>query len=97
MTNNIIRNDNVVSLTNSIMGTNTYNYDELNRLIDITNPDNQTVVYNYDSLSRRTLKLMPNGVSSTYAYDVVSRPTDLDNKLGVSDVKPPKIGPGLEL
>jgi RHS repeat-associated protein len=53
--------------------TNTYAYDNLNRLTSLTNSLTGQFGFGYDTLSRRTSLTRPNNVSTSYSYDSLSR------------------------
>lgn len=53
--------------------TNTYSYDNLNRLTTLANSWAGSFGFSYDALSRRTQISRPNGVNTNYAYDNLSR------------------------
>jgi RHS repeat-associated protein len=53
--------------------TNTYGYDNLNRLSSLTNSLTGQFGFGYDALSRRTSLTRPNNVATNYSYDNLSR------------------------
>jgi RHS repeat-associated protein len=53
--------------------TNTYGYDNLNRLTSLTNSLTGQFGFGYDALSRRTSLTRPNNVNTSYSYDSLSR------------------------
>jgi len=75
------KNDNRLTMTDSVNGTTTYTYDNLNRLDSITDPSPQTVDFDYDVLSRRTLTTLPNGTTTDFAYDAASQLLTINHKL----------------
>ncbi len=51
------------------LGTTTWDYDDLNRIISVTDPFTQTVEYDYDAAGNRTGLTYPDTKSVTYSYN----------------------------
>jgi len=66
------------------MGTTTWDYDELNRVISVNDPFGDTVGYGYDNVGNRTSLTYPDGKAVSYTYDAANRMTevvDWDNQM----------------
>ena len=61
------------TLTLPGVGTYTYDFDALNRLISIVNPQGETTSFTYDAAGRRTRLTYGNGAYSAYDYDQANR------------------------
>jgi len=61
-----------LSMTDGL-GTTTWAYDALNRLISVTDPNNAIVGYEYDAVGNRTELTYPTGNSVAYAYNDVNQ------------------------
>jgi len=64
--------DKLTGMQDSI-GTTTYTYDEVYRLISITNPYGQVISYEYDEVSNITKIIYPGNKAVTYTYDELNR------------------------
>jgi RHS repeat-associated protein len=64
--------NNVEQITNAL-GTITFDYDDLNRLIAVIDHNSKTVTYSYDNNSNVTSITYPNGEQVTYTYDALNR------------------------
>jgi len=59
------------------LGSTTWDYDNLNRLVSVTDPFNATVGYSYDAASNRTGLSYPDGKTVSYTYDAINRLTNV--------------------
>lgn len=66
--------------------TNSYSYDNLNRLTTLANSWAGSFGFSYDALSRRTQMTRPNGVNTNYAYDPLSRLLSVLHQMGGSTI-----------
>ena len=64
------------SVTDAI-GTVTYQYDAVGRIIRVTYPGNKTVRYKYDTVGRRVQMTDPDGGVTHYTYDLASQLTSI--------------------
>ncbi len=55
------------------LGTHTYTYDALNRLLTDTNAAGQTITYTYDEVGNLATLTYPGSLTVTYAYDNANR------------------------
>jgi YD repeat-containing protein len=61
------------------LGTTTWIYDDLNRLISVTDPFDQTVGYGYDAVGNRTSLTYPDGHVVQYTFDAGNRLTNVND------------------
>jgi RHS repeat-associated protein len=55
------------------LGTHTYTYDDLNRVLTDTNAAGQTITYTYDEVGNLATLTYPGSLTVTYAYDDANR------------------------
>lgn len=66
--------------------TNTYTYDNVNRLTTLANSWAGSFGFSYDALSRRTQMTRPNNVTTSYTYDNLSRLLSVLHQLSGSTI-----------
>jgi len=59
------------------LGTTTWTYDDLNRVVSVTDPSDQTVGYGYDAVGNRTALVYPDGHTVQYTFDPGNRLTNV--------------------
>lgn len=66
------------------LGTTTWAYDSLNRILETHDPFGNVVKYGYDAAGNRTSLTYPDGHVVNYSFDAANRLTDVSGPSGVS-------------
>jgi RHS repeat-associated protein len=72
----------MLSQTDALNNTTTYEYNDLNRLVDVTDPEGDETSYAYDADGNKTSVMDPEGNVTSYEYNYNKQPVTVTDALG---------------